>query len=97
MAQDGLALPLESGLSVLEEPGFLRRLEIPAITTAGNAFARLDEREIHASGRDSSGAPMIAAVKATASLECQTRRGPDRPEKPRGIGALGRWVVGRTY
>jgi hypothetical protein len=69
MAQDGLALPLESGLSVFEEPGFLPGLEVSAITTTGNAFARLDESEINAGGGDGSRAPMVAAIKATPSLD----------------------------
>jgi hypothetical protein len=69
MAQDGLALPLESGLSVLEEPGLLLGLEVATITAPGNAFAGLDESEINASGGDGSRAPVVAAVKAAPLLE----------------------------
>jgi hypothetical protein len=69
MAQDGLTLPLVASLSVLEEPGLLLGLKVAAIRAAGNAFARLDESEINASGSDPAGAPVVAAVKADALLE----------------------------
>jgi len=68
-AQDGLTLPLESGLSVFEEPGFLLGLKVAAIRAAGNAFAGLDESEINASGGDPARAPVVAAIKADAFLE----------------------------
>lgn len=69
MAQDGLALPLEAGLSVLEEPGFFPRLNVPAVTAAGDAFAGLHESEVHAGSGDPAGAPMVAAIEADAFLE----------------------------
>ncbi len=69
MAQDGLTLPLEPGLSVFEESGFLLGLEIAAITAPGKAFARLDESEINASGGDPAGTPVVAAIKAAPLLE----------------------------
>lgn len=69
MAQDGLTLPLEASLSVLEEPSLLPGLEVATITAPGNAFARLDESEIHASSGDPATAPMVAAIKAYAFLE----------------------------
>jgi len=69
MDQDGLPLPLESGLSVFEEPGLLLGLKVAAIRAAGNAFARPDDSEINAGGSDPAGAPVVAAVKADAFLE----------------------------
>lgn len=71
MAQDGLPLPLEASLSVLEEPGLLLGLEIAPITAARDALARFDEGVIRASGDDRSRAPLIAAIKATPFLERQ--------------------------
>lgn len=70
MAQDGLALPFEASLSVLEEPSFLLPdEEVPPVTTAGDALTRFDDGEGLASGGDPATTPVIAAIKADAFLE----------------------------
>jgi hypothetical protein len=68
--QDGLPLPLESRLSVLEEASFLLPDEkVSPVRATGDALTRFDDGEGLASGCDPAGTPVVAAVKADALLE----------------------------
>jgi hypothetical protein len=68
-AQHLLALPLEAGLRVPEDPSLFSGLEVSAVRNLAGTFLGANQGEGFASGGNDSSAPVVAAIKSALSLK----------------------------